>query len=50
MKKLTAKQKQTMERHSKHHTKKHMALMKRLMIQGKNFSQAHKAAQKKVGK
>jgi len=50
MKKLTKRQEQTMKRHSVHHSKKHMALMRRLMIQGKTFGQAHKAAQKKVGK
>ena len=50
MKKLTDRQEATMKRHSKHHTRKHMALMRRLMIQGKSFGQAHKAAQKKVGK
>jgi len=50
MKKMSAKQEKTMKRHSKHHTRKHMALMKRLMIQGKTFGQSHKEAQKKVGK
>lgn len=50
MKKLTDRQKATMKRHSKHHSRKHMALMRRLMIQGKSFGAAHKEAQKKVGK
>tara|TARA_Y100001937_G_scaffold54304_2_gene74939 strand:+ start:227 stop:379 length:153 start_codon:yes stop_codon:yes gene_type:complete len=50
MKKLTPRQNATMKRHSKHHTRKHMALMRRLMIQGKTFTEAHKSAMKKVGK
>jgi hypothetical protein len=50
MKKLTIRQEKTMKSHSKHHTKKHMDMMRKLMIQGKTFSQAHKSAQKKVGK
>tara|TARA_R100001510_G_scaffold45594_1_gene42324 strand:+ start:1032 stop:1184 length:153 start_codon:yes stop_codon:yes gene_type:complete len=50
MKKLTDRQQATMKRHSKHHSKKHMALMRRLMIEGKTFGAAHKVAQKKVGK
>jgi len=50
MSKLNQRQHKTMKRHSKHHSKKHMALMQRLMIKGKTFSQAHKETQKKVGK
>tara|TARA_B100000900_G_scaffold383323_1_gene371145 strand:- start:522 stop:674 length:153 start_codon:yes stop_codon:yes gene_type:complete len=50
MKKLTIRQEKTMKRHAEHHTKNHMALMRRLMIQGKTFGQAHKEAKKKVGK
>tara|TARA_R100001510_G_C7614734_1_gene177256 strand:- start:656 stop:811 length:156 start_codon:yes stop_codon:yes gene_type:complete len=51
MKKLTKRQEQTMKRHSVHHSKKHMALMRRLMIEkGNTFGQAHKVAQKRVGK
>tara|TARA_R100000458_G_C8276785_1_gene252199 strand:+ start:2855 stop:3007 length:153 start_codon:yes stop_codon:yes gene_type:complete len=50
MAKLSIKQQKTMEKHSKHHTKKHMAMMKKLMIQGKTFTQAHKETMKKVGK
>ena len=46
---LTKRQKQTLLRHSKHHTKKHMTMMRSLMEKGKTFGQAHKAAQKKVG-
>jgi hypothetical protein len=37
--------------HSKHHSKKHIDFMKRFIRAGKGcFSEAHKAAQKKVGK
>tara|TARA_R100000654_G_scaffold37120_2_gene62727 strand:+ start:106 stop:258 length:153 start_codon:yes stop_codon:yes gene_type:complete len=50
MKELTKRQKDTLSRHSKHHTQKHMAMMKKLMRGGKTFTQAHKDAMKKVGK
>jgi|TARA_B100000902_G_C27038633_1_gene778196 hypothetical protein len=49
-KKLTTRQKAAMERHAEHHTKKHMAEMRRLMKAGKTFTEAHKMAMKKVGK
>ena len=35
---------------SKHHSKKHMDLMKKLMKEGKSFAEAHKIALKEVGK
>ena len=47
---ITKTQQSTLLKHSKHHTKKHMALMRRLMRQGRSFTQAHKVAQKEVGK
>jgi len=50
MKELTKRQKDTLSKHSKHHTQKHMALMKKLMRGGKTFTQAHKDAMNKVGK
>tara|TARA_R100001591_G_scaffold64281_1_gene74063 strand:- start:378 stop:530 length:153 start_codon:yes stop_codon:yes gene_type:complete len=50
MKKLTSRQQKTMKNHSKHHTKKHMKMMREMMINGSSFTQAHKAALKKVGK
>ncbi len=50
MKELTKRQKETLSRHSKHHTKKHMDFMKRMMHKGKTFTESHKAAMKKVGK
>ena len=49
-KQLTQRQKDTLKRHSQHHTKKHMAEMKRLMRSGKTFTESHKLAMKKVGK
>jgi len=47
---LTAKQKSVLLKHKKHHSSKHMSLMKKLMKDGKSFTVAHKTAQKKVGK
>ena len=49
MKMLTAKQKALMKKHKVHHTAKHMASMKKSMLAGKTFTQAHKIAKKKVG-
>ena len=50
MAKLTPKQIVTLNKHSKHHTKKHMDLMKKLMREGSSFKAAHTATQKQVGK
>jgi len=47
---LTKRQQATLKRHSVHHTAKHMTEMRKMMRAGKTFSQAHKAATKKVGK
>jgi len=47
---LTDRQKATMKKHSVHHSAKHMDLMKKLMLSGKTFEQAHTIAQKQVGK
>jgi LAS superfamily LD-carboxypeptidase LdcB len=49
-KKLTARQMLTLEKHSEHHTKKHMDFMKKEMFNGSTFTAAHKKAQKEVGK
>jgi hypothetical protein len=46
---LTTRQKSTLQRHSKHHTAKHMAMMRREMRKGMSFTAAHKKAQKTVG-
>ena len=50
MEKLTDRQKSTLKKHSVHHSKKHMAMMKKEMRAGKSFTAAHKKAQKMVGK
>jgi len=47
---LTKRQKDTLKKHSVHHSAKHMAMMKKEMRSGKSFSAAHKKAQKMVGK
>ena len=47
---LTDRQKATMKKHSVHHTAKHMASMKKAMLAGKTFTEAHKIAMKQVGK
>tara|TARA_R110002012_G_scaffold279111_1_gene467032 strand:- start:2410 stop:2571 length:162 start_codon:yes stop_codon:yes gene_type:complete len=47
---LTKRQMDTLKRHEKHHSKKHINEMKVAMKKGKTFTQAHKAAMKKVGK
>ena len=48
-KSLTKRQKTTLKRHKKHHTAKHMRYMKRRMLMGDTFRQAHKKAPKQVG-
>tara|TARA_Y100000289_G_C3799039_1_gene87974 strand:- start:351 stop:512 length:162 start_codon:yes stop_codon:yes gene_type:complete len=48
--KLTARQQATLKKHAEHHTSKHMAMMRKEMRAGKTFTQAHKKAQKMVGK
>ena len=47
---LTPRQEKTMKKHSVHHTKKHMATMRKEMLAGKSFSKAHTIAMKKDGK
>ena len=47
---LTKKQKEMLKKHSVHHTKKHMDEMKKLMLSGKTFKQAHDITMKKIGK
>lgn len=49
-KELTKKQKEMLKKHSVHHTKKHMDEMKKLMLAGKTFKQAHDITMKKIGK
>jgi|TARA_R100001509_G_scaffold164955_1_gene144409 hypothetical protein len=50
LKKLTEEQKKKLEEHKVHHSKKHMASMRMNMMRGDTFDEAHKKAQKKVGK
>ena len=47
---LGKRQQDAMVKHSQHHSKKHMRMMKDLMMKGDTFAQAHTKAQKKVGK
>ena len=47
---LTKRQQDTLKKHSKHHSTKHMAMMRKDMRAGMSFSAAHKKAQKAVGK
>jgi len=47
--KLTKRQETTLKNHSKHHTPKHMKMMRIAMRKGLSFTKAHKLAMKKVG-
>lgn len=47
---LTKRQQDTLKKHSKHHSAKHMAMMRKEMRGGMSFTAAHKKAQKAVGK
>ena len=47
---LSDEQKKKLREHSKHHSKKHMAMMNNMMREGSSFEEAHKAAMKEVGK
>lgn len=47
--KLTQAQKNLLKKHSSHHTKRHMAVMRGSMVMGSCFKCAHKKAMKKVG-
>lgn len=49
-KSLTDAQLKKLEKHSEHHTKKHMDMMKKKMMEGMSFKEAHNLAQKNVGK
>jgi|TARA_R110001583_G_scaffold34963_1_gene116893 hypothetical protein len=49
-KKISARQKATLKKHSKHHTAKHMAQMKKDMRKGSSFKASHNKAMKKVGR
>ena len=45
-KKLTKAQENKLKQHSIHHSKKHVNIMKKEMLDGKTFTQAHKNAKK----
>ncbi len=47
---LTQRQKTAMERHKEHHTAKHMREMRRLMNNGKTFTESHRIAMRTVGR
>ena len=49
LKQLTKRQMDALKKHSPHHSVKHMTEMKKHMIKGKTFTEAHKIAMKKVG-
>ena len=49
-KELSKVQKDLMKEHKEHHTKKHMDMMKKAMLAGECFQNAHAIAMRKVGK
>jgi len=49
-KELSQRQKELMKEYKQHHTKAHMTEMKKLLLQGYCFEQAHQLSTKKVGK
>tara|TARA_R110001606_G_C15234486_1_gene635468 strand:+ start:599 stop:751 length:153 start_codon:yes stop_codon:yes gene_type:complete len=46
---ITKKAKAALKKHAKHHSAKHIAMMKKDMMNGKTLKQAHNKAIKKVG-
>ena len=48
--KLTEAQMKKLKEHSKHHTAKHMAMMRKDMKAGMSFTKAHNKAKRLVGK
>ena len=48
--KLSKNQSEQLKLHSVHHTKKHIDEMKKLMLKGISFAQAHKQTINKIGK
>jgi len=47
--KLKVAQEALLKKHSKHHSPKHMKMMRDMMSKGKTFTQAHDAAKKEMG-
>jgi len=50
MRELTKRQKDTLKKHSVHHSSAHMTMMRKLMKSGETFIASHKKTQKIVGK
>tara|TARA_R100000935_G_C2768550_1_gene136693 strand:+ start:356 stop:502 length:147 start_codon:yes stop_codon:yes gene_type:complete len=46
---INKKEKKTLNKHKKHHTKKHMSQMKKDMKKGTTFKKSHNKAMRKVG-
>ena len=49
-KNLSVLQNRLMKEHKKHHTVKHLSMMRKLMKEGYCFQQAHDITMKKIGK
>ena len=47
---LSAKDEKKMKAHAKHHTPKHLKDMRKRILAGESFMQAHKNTQKTIGK
>ena len=47
---ISKKENSMLEKHIEHHSKKHMAMMRKDMKMGMSISKSHKKAQKMVGK
>ena len=47
---IDKKEKNTLKKHSVHHTAKHMSTMKKDMKKGMTFKKSHNQAMKKVGR
>ena len=50
VKRITERQENVLKRHSRHHSSKHMNKMRKDMMAGKTFTQAHQNAMRSVGK
>ena len=48
--KITLRQKKTLDKHTTHHSRKHIREMIANMAKGSTFKKAHNIAMKKVGK
>jgi len=50
MAKISKRQETALKSHSEHHSKKHMAFMRKLIKEGATFTESHNKAMKKIGK